>query len=850
MSATHWDAVKSLFSAALDIPREDRAAFLTLESGGDPALIAEVQSLLDSHEQPGAFLDTVTQEFRSRAFASSGAGPSRIGERIGSYRIVGMLGSGGMGDVFKASRDDEQYQSEVAIKLLRADVRSSLTEQRFRIERQILAGLDHRNIARLLDGGTTEAGMPYVVMELVSGQPIDAWCDARQLGVRDRVQLFLQVCAAVSYAHQHLVVHRDLKPTNILVTADGSVKLLDFGIAKLLEADANTDVADARATATTLRAMTLDYASPEQVSGAHVTTVSDVYSLGVVLYRLLTGKSPYAVRSNEAARMAEILSDTAPARPSHVERKVDADLDNILLMALRKEPQRRYASVEQLAGDLRNYLTGMPVSARGNSLRYRAGKFLRRRKVEIAAGVFVGCALLGALLFSLREGRIAEHERHVAQQHFDSVRNLANTMLFQLHDEMAKDAGSLKSREMLVKTSLEYLDALYKQGGSDRQLQEELANAYIKVALIQGSDTEANRGNFAGALDSYARAIALLTPLMAADPANQHAGWALAHAYVEQAALLMVVRGPKFARDSSTRGVALTEAFAPGIADEAERLARFVSAYQTQARILGFMGLNLEAMDSLEKLVGVSETYWHAHPDDERAFQALSTAYNNAALIEDPRLPGPEAIEERTFELLRKRMWADEKLLALKPNESEYQGRLAASRFNMGLTLSQSGKFAHALGLYEQVVPVAAKAAALDPDDVRAQYTVALYQTRLAQALFRTGSIERARTLFLDSDRILTEVYTRDNSLRTQFALGVNGTRLGELYAYLAENSRAGAGAQLDLWRQARNSLHSGVASLQNVTAHATLTSGDMVDVREGVASLARADEMLAKLGK
>ena len=840
--------MKALFSAAVELPREGRAAYLALEAGGEPALIAEVQSLLDSHEKAGGFLDTVTHEFRSQAFAASGPATSRVGERIGVYRIVGLLGTGGMGDVFEAVRDDDQYRAEVAIKLMRADVRSTLTEQRFRFERQILAGLDHRNIARLLDGGTTDGGIPYVVMELVTGQPIDAWCDARQLGVRDRVQLFLQVCAAVSYAHQHLIVHRDLKPNNILVTADGSVKLLDFGIAKLLEAEANTDVLEANATATTLRAMTLDYASPEQVSGAHVTTISDVYSLGVVLYRLLTGKSPYAVRTNDAARMAEILSDSTPTRPSQVERKVDADLDNILLMALRKEPQRRYASVEQLASDLRNYLTGMPVSARGTSLRYRAGKFVKRRRIELAAGALVGCALLGALVFSLREGRIAEHERHVAQQHFDSVRNLANTMLFQLHDEMAKDAGSLKSREMLVKTSLEYLDALYKQGGSDRQLQEELANAYVKVALIQGSDTVSNRGNFAGALDSYARAIALLTPLMAADPANHHAGWALAHAYIEQAALLMVVRGPKFARDSAEEGVALTEAFAPKISDEAQRLARFVSAYQTQARIRGFMGLSLEAMDSLDKLIKVSETYWHAHPDDERAFQALSTAYNNAAIMEDPRLKGAAAIDERAFALLRKRMWADEMLLALKPDEPEYQGRLSTSRYNTGLQLAQRGKFAQALVLYEQALPVAVKAAALDPDDVRAQYALALYQTRFAQALFKTGSVEKARILFLECDKILERVFKRDSSLRTQYALGVNAVRMGELYAHLAEKSRAGRSAQLDLWRQARDSLQRGVTSLQNVTAHATLTSTDMIDVTDGVASLARVDALLAKL--
>ncbi|HEU4778266.1 MAG TPA: serine/threonine-protein kinase [Steroidobacteraceae bacterium] len=848
MSAAHWGEVKALFSAAMELPREDRDAYLALEAGGNPALLAEVQSLLDSHEQPGKFLDTVTHEFRSQALAASGPARGRIGERIGAYRIVGVLGTGGMGDVFKAVRDDDQYRAEVAIKLMRADVRSSLTEQRFKTERQILAGLDHRNVARLLDGGTTDGGMPYVVMELVSGQPIDADCDARKLGVRDRVQLFLQVCAAVSYAHQHLVVHRDLKPNNILVTADGSVKLLDFGIAKLLEAEADTALAVADATATTLRAMTLEYASPEQVSGSPVTTVSDVYSLGVVLYQLLTGKSPYGVRTNDAARMAEILSDSMPTRPSQVDRKVDADLDNILLMALRKEPQRRYASVEQLANDLRNYLTGMPVFARGNSWRYRTAKFVRRRRVELAAGVFVGFALLGALMFSMREARIAERERLVAQQHFASVRKLANTMLFQLHDEMARVTGSVKTRELLVKTSLEYLDELYQASNSDRALQEELANAYIRVASIQGSDTEANRGNFAGALDSYARAIALLTPLTAADPANSHAGWALAHAFTEQAALLMVVRGPKFARDSAKEGVALTEAFAPKIPDEAQRLARFVNAYVTEARILGFMGLPLEAMDSLEKLINAGETYWYAHPDDERAFQALSTAYTNAAHIDDPRLIGDAAIDERAFALLRKRMWADEKLVALKPNEVEYQNRLAGTRYNIGIRLASRGKFAQALELFEQAVPVAAKAAALDPDDVRAQYALALHQTRLAQALFETGSVEKARALYLESGSSLERVFERDNSLRTEYAIGVNAVRLGELYAYLAKRSRAGRSARLDLWRQARDSLQRGVASLQNVTASATLPSVDMVDVRDGVASLARVDATLAKL--
>jgi tetratricopeptide (TPR) repeat protein/tRNA A-37 threonylcarbamoyl transferase component Bud32 len=848
VNETRREAVKTLFAAASEMPLADRAAYLTLESGGDAALIAEVQSLLDAHERPGAFLDTVTHEFRSQAFAASAPARGRIGERVGAYRIVGVLGTGGMGDVFKAVRDDDQYRAEVAIKLMRADVRSQLTEKRFKTERQILAGLDHRNIARLLDGGTTGSGVPYVVMELVTGQPIDADCDARHLGVRDRVQLFLQVCAAVSYAHQQLIVHRDLKPNNILVTPDGSVKLLDFGIAKLLETEAATDVVVPDATATTMRAMTLEYASPEQVSGAPVTTVSDVYSLGVVLYRLLTGKSPYSVRTSDAARMAEILSDSAPTRPSQVERKVGADLDNILLMALRKEPQRRYASVEQFANDLRNYLAGMPVRARGNSFGYRAGKFIRRRKVEIAAVALVSCTLLIALVISVREARIAAHEREVAQQHFASVRNLANTMLFQLHDEMQNGAVSLKARELMVKTSLEYLDALYEPGRSDPLLQAELAEAYIKVASIQGSDTEANRGNFAGALDSYARAIALLTPLMAADPANHQAGWALAHAYVEQAALLMVVRGPKFARDAAKQGVSLTETFAPRIPDEAQRLSRLVSAYVTQARILGFMGASREAMDSLDKVIGVSETYWRAHPEDERAFQALGTAYNNAAFIDDPRLTDTAAIDERVFSLMRKRMWADEKLLSLKPNDSEYQVRLSATRYNIGLQLLARRKFEQALPLFEQAVPVAASAVALDPDDARAQYTLALYQTRLAHALFMTGQVNKAESLLLECDRILNRVFERDKSLRTEYALGINAVRLGELYEYRAKGSRAGRDVQLGLWSQSHDSLKRGVAALKNVTAHATLTATDMIDVRDGEGSLVRVEATLAKL--
>jgi eukaryotic-like serine/threonine-protein kinase len=581
--------------------------------------------------------------------------------------------------------------------------------------------------------------------------------------------------------------------------------------------------------------------------------VSDVYSLGVVLYRLLTGQSPYGARTNNAQRVAEILSDTAPTRPSLVrtddrqrQRGIDADLDNILLMALRKEPQERYPSVEQFSSDLRNYLAGMPVKARGNSLRYRASKFVRRRKVEIAAGVVMVCALLGALAFSIREARVAERERQVAQRHFDSVRKLANTMLLQLHDELERDSGSLKAREMMVKTSLEYLDSLYQQSGSDRRLQEELATAYIKVAAILGRDaTGANRGDYPGSLRSYERAIALLTPLLLAEPANHRVGWALGTAYVEQAALLMVVHGPKYAREAADRGVALTEFFAPAMADEEQRMRQLSSGYGTQGQILGFMGLTPEAMDAFDRLIAVAEAYWHSHPEDERALIALSRAYNLAALTDDTRLSTSESYE-RNVALLKKSLWADEELMKLKPNEPDNLIRLSTSRFNLGNYEYARGRYVEALELYELAVPVA-RDDARNAEDANAQYRLALYETKLAQTLLKLRKIEEARVLLLRCAKILQTLLERDGSLRTEYAVGLNAVRLGELYAHLAGNPRLSREKQLDLWHQARDSLQRGVTSLQKVTANAKLQEIDMEVVNDGVASLARAEGALAR---
>ncbi len=395
----------------------------------------------------------------------------RIGSRLGPYRLIELIGRGGMGEVYQAERADDHYQSRVAIKLVRVDHDASRVAWRFRSERQILAQLEHPNIARLIDGGATDEGVPYLVMELIAGQPIDVYCEERQLTVEQRVRLFLQVCAAVSFAHQRLVVHRDLKPGNILVTAEGTVKLLDFGIAKLLETEPATTPSDV--TATHVRVMTLEYASPEQVRGDPITTASDVYSLGVVLYRLLTGRSPYR-EDNAAERAVEILSDSAPSKPStavndtrvrsasgetapqaqfarkRVRRALQGDLDNVLLMALRKEPERRYASVDQFSEDLRNYLDGMPVRARGDSLRYRASKFMSRHKYAVTAAGLAVLALVAGIVTTTWQARIAAEQTRIAQEEVRKTRAVQSfmTALFEKNTRLQPDA--LKARNMPV----------------------------------------------------------------------------------------------------------------------------------------------------------------------------------------------------------------------------------------------------------------------------------------------------------------------------------------------------------------------------------------------------------------
>lgn len=480
-----------------------RTAFLDAACQGDDELRREVESLLETEAEVGDFIETPV--FRIHGDTE----PLALGQRVGAYRIVRELGRGGMGSVYLAERADEEFDQQVALKVVRRGMDTDEIVRRFRGERQILAHLAHPNIARLFDGGTTEDGRPYFAMEHVEGQPIHEYCDDRKLSVRERLELFRRVCSAVHFAHQNLIVHRDLKPGNILVTADGVPKLLDFGIAKLLdpgqEAFALTRVG--------VRPMTPEYASPEQVRGESITTASDVYSLGVLLYVLLTGHPPYRPVRRDPESFAREICEKDPLRPSSVidragearrsdgtaveltpesvsqvregeprllKKRLAGDLDNIVLMAMSKDPQRRYASVDQLSNDIERHLAGWPVLARKDTVAYRARKFVSRHKggVSLAALFLLLIVGSGIAVTILWQRAVREEQRAKAVSGFlEDIFAGANP------DE--SKGKTITAQELLDEGAKGIDQSLVDQPGLRGDLKETMGRMYRKAGFYE-----------------------------------------------------------------------------------------------------------------------------------------------------------------------------------------------------------------------------------------------------------------------------------------------------------------------------------------------------------------------------
>ena len=521
LTTERWRRLTPILDEAFELDASDRAAFLDRACEGDPELRADVESFLEADRASGEFLREPLDAFLSGLRippTDAGSDPGLTSasvdpqQRIGPFRVISELASGGMGVVYVAERADGQYEQRVALKLIRRELDTLNARERFRAERQILARLGHPNIARLVDGGILADGRPWFAMELVEGVPITEYSDGHRLDVPRRLRLFLEVCEAVRYAHQNLVVHRDLKPSNMLVTDDGHVRLLDFGIAKLLESDASGgDDFAAPQTRTELRAMTPEYAAPEQLRGEPITTATDVYALGGVLYELLTGTRAHRFNQRTPAEYERVVCDTEPERPSHVaspalQRVLAGDLDTIVLHALEKDPARRYPSAEAMMEDVQRYLTALPIRARPGSAAYRFRKFARRHRVALSAGVALALTIVAGIAATLWQARATAREAAKAAQVSTFL-----VGLFQVADPAESRGREITARELLARGVQRVDSALGEQPAVYQTMLGVLGTIHRELGLYDEAD-----GLFARAVEAARRAYGPTHPEVAA----------------------------------------------------------------------------------------------------------------------------------------------------------------------------------------------------------------------------------------------------------------------------------------------------------------------------------------------
>jgi non-specific serine/threonine protein kinase/serine/threonine-protein kinase len=738
--ADHEQLIDALFAEVIELSPAERESFFAArlaENLDDAPLVDEVKALLTNYRHAEA------KEFLDQPFAVSQT--LKPGEQFAGYKINKLIAEGGMGEVYLA--EDAELKRNVALKLIKGHATPDIL-RRFHSERQILAHLRHPNVAQLYEAGATADGLPYFVMEYVAGRPIDEFIRAGDLSLNDRLKLFRLVCSAVSYAHQNLVIHRDLKPGNILVTETGQPKLLDFGIAKLLQAGTDKP---AHETQTQFRVLTPQYSSPEQIKGEPITTASDVYSLGVLLYELLTGQRPYRLKRGTADEITKAICEQEPTRPSAVasgqwsvssdcsdslttnggsnknskfkiqnSRLLKGDLDNIILKALRKEPERRYSSVEQFSEDIRRQLEGLPVTAHKGSLSYRASKFVERNKIAVGAAALIVMTLTGGIIATTVEARRANRR-------FNEARQLAHTILFDYHDEIAALPGSTKVRERMVKDALEYLDKLSKDAGNDVSLLREVAAAYGKVASVQGGAAVSNRGAYLsasnlgdtqGALASMQKSLAMTERALALDPRNKEIQQDLGDCYGGLATLYSTAGPPDKTVESIRKALPIYEQLLA--ADPTNEVLQYDigSLYVGLAKALGSpavpnLGDTQGALDSLHKAQVIGEKLAVDHPKNLVYQQGLGMLHSLASTMLSGAGKDKEALEEilRAVEI-------DQVLVKADASNSLYERELAVQLGNAGSFMKASGDNAGALEEFKQALTIYESLVAADPNDV------------------------------------------------------------------------------------------------------------------------------------
>ena len=880
MQNKNWKKVKEVLDAALDLDAKERRAFLN-DGKIAPQIRAEVESLLVFESAAEDSMNFSAIEFSRDFFDANETKNTLIGQTFGVYTVIGELGCGGMGAVYLAERADGKFSQRVALKLLRREMNTAALRRRFEQERQILASLEHPNIARLLDAGTTDDKIPYIAMEYVEGLPIDDFCNRKNLDLDQRLDLFRKVCAAVNFAHRNLVVHRDLKPSNIMVNGDGMPKLLDFGISKIVSADFEQNDS---ATVTKLGAMTPGYASPEQLQNKSVSTATDVYSLGVILYELLSGHRPFETKEIDFKEICKAVLENEPPPPSamletssknfrqiteaktaivsgknsesdtEINRnkpktlgnkslhtmpqavKLDSnslrgDLDNIVLKALRKEPERRYTSAENLAEDIHLHQRGLPVSARPNTFSYRAEKFIKRNTASVVAVAFILLAILGGIIATLWQARVAQAERAKAEKRFNDVRTLANSFLFEFSPKIENLPGSTPARELLVVRALEYLDNLVKEAGDDLELQRELAAAYEKVGDVQGNPNNPNLGDLKGGLESYEKALNIQQNLLETQPDDVTTQINLARNLGNIGEIQGKTGEKAKGLETQEKALQISRQIVERNPQNFEARENLAAIIRSRGMIDFWTGKNSQAVEHFNQSKELYERLLNEKPDNPpmiRAFAGLymnigeaqawdddfenaekniqkglemtiplaeKYPYNNSmqralmiAYLKRATNFQMEEDNEKAAPMFAKGLEIARKLSEADPQNLQAKKDVAQLGAYLGSSLDLSGKSVEALKIFEFAVEKSAEIRDTHPNDLNAAYNVASTRFAYGETYETLKDYESALKIFETVRDELQSVLERDpnygNAIRDDAFIY---DHIGKSYAHLAE---------------------------------------------------------------
>jgi serine/threonine protein kinase/tetratricopeptide (TPR) repeat protein len=836
----NWERIQSLFLEALDLCPEERAGFLDTACADDAEVRREVESLI-AHDGAGehriaeALQDTAESLFESEELS---------GTRLGAWRVLREIGRGGMGTVYLACRDDDQFRKHVAIKVVTCGMDTAELLNRFRHERQILAHLDHPYIARLIDGGNTSQGRPFLVMEYVQGRPIDVYCRQDGLDVGARCRLFLKVCTAVSYAHRNLVIHRDLKPGNILVAADGSPKLLDFGVAKLLDTEVDPGFAHTMAAG---RLITPEYASPEQVRGELVGTASDIYALGAILYELLAGAKAQHVDSHSPAEMERIICNTEVRPPSariepgnaRLRKQLSGDLDNIVLMAMRKDPEQRYSSVDLFAKDIGRHLKGRTVTARPPSVTYRFGKFARRNRISLVAASLVLVSLVVGTWAALLQAHRARIEQRRAEARLSQMVELANRTLFDVHGSIERLPGATDARRQLVKVTLDYLEKLSQDAGSDERLRKSLGAAYYRLGDLQGYPFAPNLGDTAGAMKSFRTGSALLDPLRRAHPDDAEAQrvWLetqdhlatlldqtgdsegasklLNDALPAAAALARLrdagadgeqIQGDLYslqaelaAKHDSTQALAYArhalETFS-GLAarypDRADFVLEQSDGYSLVGRILHQQGDSRGTLEQFLRCVELRDALVKAHPNDVVYKRDLMIGYGHVGDILGSPIAYNLGDSAGARAYYRKAVVIGEEIHNADPNDSTAKFDLAAGLERLGMVDVPKSEMAESLAELQRSATILESMVADDPNNLHRKGMLALVHEYAGHRLQSLGRYREAITDYRRSVALSDTALAADPADRPALSQAVASSR-GMATAMAMAGDRSGA---------------------------------------------------------